>query len=468
MPTAFFHILSTNVHWQIGIFASVFIKIVMRHYLFAIYLVFTLSAATAQKKMSLAECLQFGIDRNLSLKTQAGNIEKGKHAISENRARLLPQINLAGAFNDNFNPPVSVTDGTAYGKTYNVTKTLQYNSSAAVQLQMPLYSQTSLTAIEISKTLDQINQLTYEKAREDLMMQISKLYYLIQNTEEQIGIIKENITRIEELKGITEAFYDNGMAMEVDVKRVSVNLENLKVQHDNALSMLQQQYNILKYTLDYPEAESIAVMPAEPDKLYATEASGLNHDMYELQLLRTQQDLAQQQVKLARQGYLPTLTLTGSWAYSAYTDKFHHWWHSGESNHWYNSNGIGLSLRLPIFDGFEKRAKIRKAKVESDNARIAYENSLKNLETQYVNALNDIANNRRNFQKQRDNYLLAEDVYKVTSVQYREGTASMTAVLQDEMSMSDAQNNYLTAHYNYMVSNLTLLKLTGKLDQLLK
>ena len=31
----------------------------------------------------------------------------------------------------------------------------------------------------------------------------------------------------------------------------------------------------------------------------------------------------------------------------------------------------------------------------------------------------------------------------------------------------DAQNNYLTAHFNYQVSNLTLLKLTGQLEKLL-
>ena len=53
-------------------------------------------------------------------------------------------------------------------------------------------------------------------------------------TAEQIILVKANITRLEELRDITQAFYDNGMAMEVDVKRVNINLENLKVQHDNA------------------------------------------------------------------------------------------------------------------------------------------------------------------------------------------------------------------------------------------
>ena len=133
-----------------------------------------------------------------------------------------------------------------------------------------------------------------------------------------------------------------------------------------------------------------------------------------------------------------------------------------------DSNGLGISLRVPVFDGFEKRSKIRKAKIDADNARIAYENTLKNLQTQYSNAVNDQMNNERNYRKQRDNYRLAEDIYKVTMDRYREGVTSMVEVLQDEMSMSEAQNNYLTAHYNYEVSNLSVLKLTGNLNSLLE
>ena len=38
----------------------------------------------------------------------------------------------------------------------------------------------------------------------------------------------------------------------------------------------------------------------------------------------------------------------------------------------------------------------------------------------------------------------------------------MTEVLQDEMRMTEAQNNYISAHYSYRLNNLTLLKLTGE------
>ena len=440
----------------------------MKKLLFTFSLLLTMSSASAQKVMSLKECLTVGIENNLSLKSSRNQVTKGKHNISENRARLLPQINFAAGFNDNFTPPVSVTDGTAYGKQYNVTKTLQYNSSASLQLQMPLYSQTALTAVEISKTLDNINQLSYEKAREDIIMQIAKLYYLIQNTTEQITIISDNLKRFEELRNFAQAFYDNQMALAVDLKRINVRIESTDVSLANAKAMLREQYNMLKYALDYPADEDIQVEVKRVDDIEMASQTGLNTNLYELQLMRTQEKLSQQQVKLAKDAYLPTLALTGNFTFTAYTDKFKNWFHSGESNHWYDSNGLGISLRVPVFDGFEKRSKIRKAKIDADNARIAYENTLKNLQTQYSNAINDQLNNERNYRKQRDNYRLAEDIYKVTMDRYREGVTSMVEVLQDEMSMSEAQNNYLTAHYNYEVSNLSVLKLTGRLNSLLE
>lgn len=440
----------------------------MKRLLFTFAFTCSLFPLKAQETLTLEQCIRMGIENNLSLQTKRNDIVKGEHSISENRAKLLPQINAVVAMNDNFNPPVSVTDGSAYGNPYNVTKTLQYNASAGLQLQMPLYNQTLLTALDITKMMDRINRLSYDKARNDLIEQISSMYYLAQSTVEQIDIVKANITRLEELKNITEAFFDNGMAMEVDVKRVNINLENLQVQYDNAKAMLTQQLNMLKYVIDYPVDSDIRLTAVNTEAIEQVELNGLNESLPELRLLQGQSELAERQQKMIRQGYLPSLMLTGNLSYSAYTDKFSNWFHSGPSNHWYNSSGLGITLRVPVFDGLEKRSKIRKAKLDTENARLAYDDALKTLRTQYLNATNELMNSRRNFTKQRDNYRLAEDVYTVTTDRYREGIASMTEVLQDEMRMSEAQNNYVTAHYNYRITNLSLLKLTGQLDSLLK
>lgn len=69
----------------------------------------------SQEVLSLEECLNIGIENNLSLQTKRNDMEKGKYTLSENRARLLPQINGFANFNDNIDPPVSVTDGVLSG-----------------------------------------------------------------------------------------------------------------------------------------------------------------------------------------------------------------------------------------------------------------------------------------------------------------------------------------------------------------
>lgn len=440
----------------------------MKRLLFTIAVACALVPSKAQETLTLGRCISMGIENNLQLKTARNEAAKGRHTVTENRAKLLPQINAVAQMGDNFNPPVSVTDGSAYGKKYNVTKTLQYNASAGLQLQMPLYNQTLLTALEITKLGERLNRLSYDKARNDLIGRIAQMYYLAQSTAEQIAIVKANIGRLEELKAITEAFFDNGMAMTVDLKRVDVNLENLRVQRDNAEAMLAQQMNMLKYVIDYPADKDIALTPVNPDAVETARLDGLCEQLPELQLLQGQGEMAGRQLDMARQGYLPSLALTGNLTYSAFTDKLRNWFHSGPSNHWYNSSGISVTLRVPVFDGLERRSKIRKAKLDAENARLAYEDALKGLRTQYANAVDELTNSRRNFAKQRDNYRLAEDVYAVTAERYREGIASMTEVLQDEMAMSEAQNNYLTAHYDYRLTNLSLLKLTGRLDTLIK
>ena len=61
-------------------------------------------------------------------------------------------------------------------------------------------------------------------------------------------------------------------------------------------------------------------------------------------------------------------------------------------------------------------------------------------------------NSQRNFKKQKDNYLLAEDVYTVTMDRYREGIASMTEVLQDEMRMSEFDVLYVNGCLTHLVA----------------
>ena len=133
--------------------------IIMKKLLF-IFSFLCLSAVEgyAQKTLTLKDCLEIGIENNLSLGKQTqGDAEKQIWSF-RNRARLLPQINGFANYNDNIDPPVSVTDGSAYGNPYNITYTLRNSANAGLQLQMPLYNQTLYTTVSIAKTMDEISR----------------------------------------------------------------------------------------------------------------------------------------------------------------------------------------------------------------------------------------------------------------------------------------------------------------------
>lgn len=426
--------------------------------------------------LSLKRCIEIGIENNLTLQQKQQDIHIAEIGQSENRHKLIPVIQGYANFVHNVERATSVTDGSNLSKLlgvdapYMVGQGLDFQTTGGFQLSMPLYNQTLYTGIQIADKMKEISEASYEKAKEDLTVEISKLYYLAQTTAKQIELIRSNIGRMESLKSITSAFYDNDMALKVDVQRVDINLENLRTQLTNAEAMYEQQLNLLRYTLDFAPDTPILLSTLKGyidyDDSYLLR--GLSSDLYELQLLNMQSEVAQKQKKMINQGYLPTLSLVGATQWTAFTDKFENYFHTHPTNKWYNHTYWGVQLNVPIFDGLAKRNKSSKVAAQYTQLQTTIADTEKKLQTQYQNSLNDWHNNIRNTERQRENYRLAESVYLVTSDQYKEGVASMSDLLQDEMRMTEAQNGYISALYKYMVSELSLLKLTGQLNRLTK
>lgn len=58
--------------------------------------------AQGVETLTLEDCLRIGIDNNLSLESKRREIQKSKYGVSENRARLLPQISAVAGYSNNF------------------------------------------------------------------------------------------------------------------------------------------------------------------------------------------------------------------------------------------------------------------------------------------------------------------------------------------------------------------------------
>lgn len=420
--------------------------------------------------ISLKECIATGIANNLSLTNARIEIDKGQISISQNRSRLLPEINGLIQISDYLINPVNVTTGTLLGNkfsddpTWQTIKSMKYNSTAGISLSMPLFNKSVLAAIDVARIINKINTLSYDKAVDDLTMQISTVYYLAQASQSQENLTGRNVERMEELFEITSALFNQGVAMEVDLNRVAINLQTLKTQQKQYRTLYEQQKNLLRFLLDIaPEKQFDVICMSDTFELTQTQSNEINKNLPDLRILDTQIELTENRIRSVKAGYLPTFMLTGYLGGIGYTESIRH-----ISDNWFGNSYIGLSIRIPIYDANTKRLQIKRHRYDLQQTTNRLNLLQKQINQKFANAILQLNQNKETYQTQSENYIQAENVYNVTKEQYKEGVASMSTLLQDEMQLRLAQSACTQALCQCYLSQLELLKLSGNLSYLSK
>ncbi|MDR2149125.1 MAG: TolC family protein [Tannerella sp.] len=425
--------------------------------------------------LSLKECVQMAVEENINMKTVRMDAEKSRQKKAEAISAVIPKINGSVNFQDNLSLPTTMLPaefgalvGTP-GVPVPVKMGSNFSTSAAVTLNWTLYNQTAITALQLSKKVTELNDLSIEKASEELTAEVAKLYFLTVTSSQQKTLIEENITRTKHLKDITKLLIDNGYGKQVDYDRVNVNLENLYTQLDNVEASLQQQHNMIKYMLNIPLDNTIILTDsAKMDLLQNLPETAIRFsDHIDIQLLESQNEINQINRKIINNGYLPTLSLTGQYSVQGLRQEFKNYFNSSLENKWYGASYIGLGVSIPIFDGGEKRSKLRQAKMDIRKTEALLSDRKEKFIADYQNAVSNYFNNKKNVGRQQQNIELAEKVYNETALKYREGLATMSNLLQDEMSLNVAQANYLTALYNYKEAELKIMSLNGQIKSLI-
>lgn len=422
--------------------------------------------------MTLGECISMGISRNLSLLNARIDIEKSHTVVSQNRARLLPVINGVLQFTDYLVNPVNVTTGTLLGNdfpdnpSWQTIKSMPYNANVGVQLVVPLYNQAIFASIDVARTIENISALTYEKGVEELTVQISKVYYLAQTSREQVELLDRNIARMEELYVITKALYEQGVVMEIDLNRVNINLQNLKSGRGQYQMAYEQQLNMLRFLLDLP-SDTELILSDMPDSIHWVETAGIDTSLPEIVLAQKQRELAEKRIKTIKAGYIPTLSFSAYAGGVGYQEKFGNFFHSRAATHnWFGNCFIGFNVSVPIFDANTKKLQIKQQRSDYMQAENKIDLLQKQIRERYDSAILQLNHSREVYETQTQSYRQAEDVYDITESRYREGVASMTELLQDEMQLRMAQSSCVQAHCQFNIAQLELLRLSGNLAKL--
>jgi outer membrane protein TolC len=179
----------------------------------------------------------------------------------------------------------------------------------------------------------------------------------------------------------------------------------------------------------------------------------------EYSLLETQARLNDLNVKRLKSLALPSLAAIGSAGNSFQAAKFSNLFDMNLP-----SVFIGLQLNVPIFSGFQRTYQVKQAQIELQKTNnvlnIAKNGFLLQQEQskiRYQNGLKSLSNQRANMD-------LAREVLRVSSIKYKEGVGSSIEVTQAQTALETAENNYIQALYDALVSKVDLDNAYGRIQ----
>lgn len=414
-------------------------------------------------QLSLKDALNYAVKNNINTKKARLAAERGRYKTQEVRAQALPQINGTG--NLSYSPIV----GQLVVDTLVFQMGRPWNSSIAVQLQQQLFNQQVFTGLKAAEASEAYYNLNVDLTEEQVIEQVSGLYYQILVNREALSVIDTNIKNTTRIEQIISDQYKNGLARKIDLDRVRVSLTNYRSSYEQMSNSINLQENQLKYYMGMPVRNQLAIPNVEIANLKATAAvsDSVNYNTrLEYLLVRKQGDLLRLQEKAYKSEYYPTLAMFTEYSYTGMSDKFD-LYKSGGDAFWYEAASIGLTLRIPIFNGFATRSRLRQARVDILENKENERDIIQSLNLANENAKTQIKNSLSTINRQRENVSLAQDVYNSTQNNYRNGLAPLTDLLDAENSLTDAKNSYNQALLNYKIAEIQLLKSNGNIKSLL-
>ena len=431
------------------------------------------SVVSAQETITfntLEETIGYAIENNNNLEGARIDQEIIQAQISEVKGRALPQINGSAGFTDNFSLQEQILPAEIFGgepgTTLSVAFGNRYQYTAGVNVQQQLLNFQLFSSIKSTSALAELRNLQTLVTTQDLIVNIIQTYVQVQVFEKQVELLQQNYDRTDNLINISESKYKEGIIKKLDLNQLMVNRSNLKTQIEDAQFGTNQQMRLFKVLLQIPMSTNVVLIEKLEDRAaYALGTELLLDSNLEYQQLDKSLELSIIDQKLIKAEYLPTLSANFGYNYLGQSNELADFDPSVYQGQW-NGNW-GLSASIPIFDGFQRRNRLKQKEFATEQLELDKETLKLNIERDFGDAQEQLILSNSQIESQKTNMDLAQENYDGIKESYNEGVANLTELLDSEFALRQAQSNYLNALLQSKVAEVTLLKSSGTLSQLI-
>jgi Outer membrane protein len=425
-----------------------------------------IEAQEYMQKYSLQQCLDFAVNNSYAAHRASLDIREAEHQIREARAGVLPQINGFGSFDNNIVLPTMMMPGEIIGEPGTQlpvqigTKNTLDLSVAAEQI---IFAPSLFTGIKIAKNNGELQRLRAKMTKEEIIFDVSYVYYDILNSMQELDNINYMITKQDSLSLLMKRRVEENITREVDLNRVKVNLTNLRARSENIKNTISQQKRYMQILIGMPVGDLLELDDSEAVKVGGLgdlgEDDGLNEPSSRMvDILNKQKDIIELDVRLSKMGYLPTLSAIASAGYQFQADNM-----NLSKEPWFSTFIVGVRLSVPIFDGFSKRSQIKQKQVQLKRLEWEITETKQHIFASYRDAKDRLQVIYHLIQAQSENLQLAEKVYTQTMALYSEGLANITDLLETETSLREAKIAYTAELIRYRKTEIDLSKASGTL-----
>ncbi len=403
---------------------------------------------------TLENVIRYAIERQAIIKKAIADEKITEANIKSRLADWYPQVNFGYTFQHSFDVPTNIIGGNPIQLGVENTSALQLLATQNIFNRDLLLAQRTRTEVRTQA------QQTTTSNKIDVAVNVSKAFYDIIATEQQIKVSDENIIRLQRSLKDATARYDAGIVDKTDFKRATILLNNAIASRKSNQELLIAKTEYLKALMNYPVAEKINVVYDSTTLEQQAQLDTLSLPDYtrriEYQLLNTQKNLQEANLRYQKWSYLPTATANG-----AYIRQFLNNDLAKLYNQSFPNSYVGLNLSWSIFQGGKRKQGIKAAEWQLAKTNYDLENVRNTVNTQYASAIASYKSNYNTYLALKDNVELAQEVYDVLNLQYREGIKTYLDVVTAETDLRSSQINYFNALYLLLASKVDVEKALG-------
>jgi outer membrane protein TolC len=403
---------------------------------------------------TLEQCIQYALTHQPAIEQARLDEQITEANIRSHLADWYPQIGANYTIQHVFQRQTSFFNGTA--TPVGVTNT----STGQLFLNQAIFNRDVVLANRTKGDVRlQTRQLT-DSRKIEITADVSKAFYDILTTQQQIRVANENILRLQQ--SLKDAYYryQSGVTDKTDYKRAQITLNNTTATKQSNEAALVAKVEYLKNLMGYPVGARFDItydsLQMERDVAFDTLQQPNFSKRIEYQLLSTQKRLEQANVVYQRDSYLPTVSANVVYNLNYLNNSFGKLFGSN-----YPYSFIGLTAGIPIFQGGKRKANIKAAELQVTRTDLDIRNLENAINSQYATALSNYKGSLANYRASKANVDLAREVYDVIQLQYRAGVKSYLEVITSEADLRTAQINYFNALYQVLASKVDAERALG-------